>query len=202
MTSAGRPLPLILASTSASRQALLRGAGLTFTFEAAGIDERALEAGLAGASPTDVALALSDAKALAVSARRPGAIVIGADQTLSLGASCFHKPANQADAREKLLALRGQTHRLNSGIACARDGEILYHRVVGAEMTMRLFSDACLDWYLGVAGENVLRSVGCYQLEGPGIQLFERIDGDYFTILGLPLMPLLAALRDLGVIHD
>jgi septum formation protein len=195
----GRP-PVILASRSASRQALLRGAGVAFTAIAANVDERALEKELEAATPADVALRLSQAKALAVSARYPGAIVIGADQTLSLADRTFHKPASTAEARTHLTQLRGQTHRLNSGIACARDGVILFGHVATANMTMRHFSDACLDWYLGLAGEAVLTSVGCYQLEGPGIQLFERIDGDYFTILGLPLLPLLGHLREVGAI--
>jgi septum formation protein len=181
---------------------LLRGAGVIFSAEAADIDERVLEAQLVGASPADVAIALSEAKALAVSSRHPGALVIGADQTLGIGLRSFHKPATPADARDQLLALRGETHRLNSGIACARNGGILFRHVATAEMMMRAFSDAFLDRYMAVAGEKVLTSVGCYQLEGPGIQLFERIDGDYFTILGLPLMPLLAALRDLGALDD
>jgi septum formation protein len=191
---------LILASTSASRQALLRGAGVVFTAEAARIDERAVEAGLVGRSPADVALALSEAKARDVSTRYPGALVIGADQTLSLGERSFHKPATPADARAQLQALRGATHHLNSGVACARDGEIVFRHVASAAMSMRPFSDAFLDQYLAVAGDAVLKSVGCYQLEGPGIQLFDHIAGDYFTILGLPLMPLLAALRNLGVL--
>jgi septum formation protein len=181
---------------------LLRGAGVAFAAERAEIDERALEANLGASRPADVALALSEAKALAVSARFPGSLVIGADQTLSLGERSFHKPATPSEARAQLMALRGATHRLNSGIAIARDDAILFGHVATANMTMRPFSDVCLDWYLGIAGERVLTSVGCYQLEGPGIQLFENIDGDYFTILGLPLMPLLAALRDLGALDD
>jgi septum formation protein len=202
MSSIKRQSPLVLASTSASRRALLSGAGVTFTSEAADIDERALEATLVDRSPADVALALSEAKALAVSARHRDAIVIGADQTLSLGDRSFHKPANPTAARAQLLALRGATHKLNSGIACARNGEIMFRHVATAEMTMRSFSDAFLDHYMTIAGENVLMSVGCYQLEGPGIQLFDRIDGDYFTILGLPLLPLLTALRGLGALDD
>lgn len=192
--------PIILASTSRSRQALLMGAGIVFTAQAADIDERAIETALGRATPAQIALALSRAKALSVSARQPQALVIGADQTLSLGDRSFHKPATPDDARAQLIALRGQTHRLNSGFAVARAGAIVFEYVAMAEMTMRSFSDDCLDWYLGIAGNRVLTSVGCYQLEGPGIQLFDRIDGDYFTILGLPLIPLLGALRELGAL--
>ena len=191
-------LPLVLASTSHSRRALLQGAGLKFTAEAAAIDERAIEAGLGTSDPSDIALALSEAKALDVSRRHPAAIVIGADQTLGLGRRTFHKPASRAAAADQLRDLRGQTHRLNSGIACARAGEIVFRHVSIAEMTMRPFSDAFLSDYIDQAGDAVLSSVGCYQLEGPGIQLFDRVDGDYFTILGLPLLPLLAALRSFG----
>lgn len=191
---------LILASTSASRRSLLAGAGLTFACEAAQIDERAIEAELADVSPETVALRLSEAKALEVSGRFPDAIVIGADQTLSLGRASFHKPASEAAARDQLQALRGQTHRLNAGIACALNGVVTYGHVAVADMTMRAFSDAFLDHYMTIAGKSVLSSVGCYQLEGPGIQLFERIEGDYFTILGLPLLPLLTYLRSVEAI--
>ena len=201
MTQPPRP-PLILASTSRSRRALLSGAGVSFTAEAAAVDERALEAELLAATPADVALALSEAKALAVSRLHPQAVVIGADQTLGLGRRTFHKPASPAAARDQLLALRGETHVLHAGIACAREGTVVFRHVSPARMTMRRFSDAFLDDYLRTAGDAVLSSVGCYQLEGPGIQLFEAIDGDYFTILGLPLLPLLAALRHLGCLND
>jgi septum formation protein len=193
---------LILASTSHARQSLLRDAGVVFTAEAADVDERAVEAALGRATPAEVAAALSRAKALAVSARNAGSLVIGADQTLGLGDRSFHKPATPSAAREQLTALRGQTHRLHSGIAIALDGAIVTEHIAVADMTMRAFSDGVLDWYLGIAGDRVLTSVGCYQLEGPGIQLFDRIDGDYFTILGLPLMPLLSALRKLGALDD
>jgi septum formation protein len=178
----------------------MAGAGLTFTCEAARIDERAIEAQLANASPETVALRLAEEKALDVSRRFPGALVIGADQTLSLGPLSFHKPASEVAARDQLQVLRGQTHRLNAGIACAVDGEVTYRHVAVAAMTMRAFSDAFLDHYMTIAGKAVLSSVGCYQLEGPGIQLFERINGDYFTILGLPLLPLLAYLRSVDAI--
>lgn len=200
MSSTQSKPPLILASTSASRRALLEGAGLTFTCEAARIDERAIEADLAGALPGQIALRLAEEKAIEVSRRFPDAVIIGADQTLSLGVTSFHKPPSEDHARRQLLALRGQTHRLNSGVACVHNGEVLYGHVATADMTMRAFSDAFLDHYLTIAGKNVLSSVGCYQLEGPGIQLFERIEGDYFTILGLPLLPLLTCLRSLEVI--
>ena len=200
MTEDKSQTAIILASTSASRQSLLRGAGITFSAEAADIDERGLEAELIDADPAMVARRLSEAKALAVSSRYPHALVIGADQTLGLGTRSFHKPATPDDARTQLMALRGATHRLNSGVAIVQGSRILFSHVSAADMTMRSFSDVFLDRYLTIAGSKVLTSVGCYQLEGPGIQLFERIDGDYFTILGLPLLPLLAALRDLGAL--
>ncbi len=193
---------VVLASASRSRRALLAGAGIDFSFAAADIDERALEASLGLAGPADVAKALSEAKALAVSRISPGAVVIGADQTLGLGDRLFHKPASPADARGQLQDLRGQTHTLYSGVACAFDGDILFSHVSMARMSMRAFTDAFLDHYMETVGDSVLASVGCYQLEGPGIQLFEAIDGDYFTILGLPLLPLLTALREFGCIDD
>lgn len=190
--------PIVLASNSLARRQLLAGAGLTFETCAAAVDERAIEAGLEANGPAEVAEALAEAKALAVSRQRPAALVIGADQTLGLGAQMFHKPGSRQEARATLRTLRSQTHRLYSGIAIAEGGEILYRQVVAASLTMRAFSDDFLESYLDRVGDDVLKSVGCYQLEGPGIQLFEAIEGDYFTILGLPLLPLLAFLRSIG----
>jgi septum formation protein len=186
---------LILASQSATRKALLSQAGLAFEARAASIDERALEAEAAerGADPAEIALVL--AKAKAVSATRPGAVVIGADQTLALGQELLHKPEGLAGAKAQLNRLRGRTHRLNAGVALARDGETLWSHVESAELTMRDFSDAERDAVLRQEGEAILSSVGGYRLEGPSVRLFETITGDYFTILGLPLLPLLAALR-------
>ncbi|OJU86369.1 MAG: septum formation inhibitor Maf [Shinella sp. 65-6] len=194
--------PLILASRSPFRRMLMENAGLAFTAEAALIDERAAEAALAARNPTppEVAAALAIEKALDVAGRNPGALVIGSDQTLSLDGRVFHKPADMAEAKSHLAAMSGRTHALNCGIALVRDGETLWSDVSIARLTMRPLSEAFIDRHLARVGTRVLASVGAYQLEGEGVQLFERIDGDYFTILGLPLLPLLAKLRELGAI--
>lgn len=191
---------LILASTSATRKALLSGAGLRFEASPAQIDERAIEADLLGkgGSGRDVALRLAEAKALDVANRHAGALVIGGDQVLDFGGELFHKPADMAAARAQLLRLRGQTHHLIGGIALARDGQVLWSDLVVSRLTLRGFSDAELDLVLALEGEAVLQSVGAYRFEGPSVRLFEAIDGDYFSILGLPLLPLLAALRRLA----
>ena len=194
---------LVLASKSASRSALLAGAGLDFDTEPSRVDERAVEEPLlaAGADPGAIALHLAEAKALDVADRRPGDLVLGADQTLGLGNERFVKPDSVAEAREHLVRLRGRTHELHSALVLARDGEVLWRHVSVARMTMRAFTDAFLDRYLAVVADEVTTTVGCYRLEGPGIRLFEAIDGDYFTILGLPLLPLLAELRHQGIIQ-
>ena len=186
---------LILASTSAARNALLAGAGVVFESSPAPIDERAEEASALGKAPEDVARHLATAKARAVSALHPGAIVIGGDQVLSLGETIFHKPVDLAAARAQLDALAGRTHRLTSALALVRNSTVLWSHSSMAELTMRSFSTAERDAILAEEGETVLASVGAYRLEGPSIRLFETIVGDYFTILGLPLLPLLAALR-------
>jgi len=193
---------LILASSSPFRRTLMENAGLAFEAHTAQIDERAIEAPLEknGASPDDVALVLARAKAREVSGRFPGALVIGSDQTMSLGDIVFHKPKDMADAANHLTMLSGQTHRLNSAIALCRDGELLWDHVAHASLTMRVLSGGFIDQHLQRVGNKALSSVGAYQLEGEGIQLFEKIDGDYFTIIGLPLLPLLAKLRELGSI--
>jgi septum formation protein len=193
---------LVLASKSASRSALLAGAGLDFDTEPSRVDERAVEEPLlaAGADPGAVALHLAEAKALDVATRRPGDLVLGADQTLGLGNERFVKPADVAEAREHLLRLRGRTHELHSALVLARDGEVAWRHVSVARMTMRTFTDGFLDRYLATVADEVTTTVGCYRLEVPGIRLFEAIDGDYFTILGLPLLPLLAELRHLGTL--
>ncbi|UHS62645.1 Maf-like protein [Agrobacterium vaccinii] len=193
---------LILASSSASRQMLMRNAGLTFTAMPAAVDERAIDARLEaeGATPDRIAVELAKAKALAVSAIMPGAIVLGCDQTMSLGTKIFHKPKDMAEAHANLLSLSGKTHRLNCGAALAQNGEILWDVVTIADMTMRHFDAGFVERHLQRVGKGVLSSVGAYQLEGEGIQLFSQIDGDYFTILGLPLLPLLTKLRELGMI--
>jgi len=194
--------PLILASQSPFRRMLMENAGLTFSAEAAAIDERAVEAALSEGNPTppEVAEALAVEKARDVAGRNPGAFVIGSDQTLSLESRVFHKPADMAEAKSHLLSMSGRTHELNCGVALVRDGETLWNHVSIARLTMRPLSEDFVDRHLARVGTRVLASVGAYQLEGEGVQLFERIDGDYFTILGLPLLPLLAKLRDLGAI--
>lgn len=194
--------PLILASQSPFRRMLMENAGLTFQAQAAAIDERAAEAALAAHNPTPQAIAeaLAIEKARDVARRNPGSLVIGSDQTLSLEGLVFHKPADMAEAKAHLMAMSGKTHSLNCGIALVRDGQTLWSHVSIANLTMRPLSEAFVERHLARVGSRVLASVGAYQLEGEGVQLFERIDGDYFTILGLPLLPLLAKLRDLGAI--
>ena len=190
---------LVLASASPSRRKLMENAGLVFDAVAANVDERAVERDLPrDLAPGDLALELALAKALEVSRRFPTALVIGCDQTMSLGQRVFHKPADRAEARSTLSALRGKEHRLNSGIVLVREGRELWRHLSTADLAMRDFSDAFLERYLERCGEKVMESVGCYQLEGIGIQLFDSISGDYFTILGLPLLPLLQQLRALG----
>ena len=193
---------LILASNSASRKALMAGARLDFTSEAADIDERRIEAELSAknATPPEIAVALARAKAIEVSRRMPDAHVIGSDQVLSLGGRLLHKPANMAEAGDHIRAMSGTTHHLNCGVAIAHKGEAIWSDVSIARMTMRPISDDFLEKYLALAGDGILGSVGAYHFEGPGIQLFEKIDGDYFTILGLPMLTLLAGLRQLDLI--
>lgn len=185
---------LILASKSATRKTLLLQAGLSVEAMGADIDERALEAG-AQLSPPLTAQRLAEAKALAVSTRRPGTTVIGADQVLDSDGRLLHKPESIEAARAQLDRLAGRTHALHSGIALARNGTILWSGVETATLTMRAFSSAERDQVLALEGPDIVTSVGAYRLEGPSIRLFAAIQGDYFTILGLPLLPLLAALR-------
>jgi septum formation protein len=187
--------PLILASQSRARQTLLADAGIKFEAVPAEIDERAVQQASNLTAPADIARLLAREKSLAVSARMSGRFVVGADQTLALGSRLFSKPAGRAQASEQLRALAGGTHELHSGVAVARDGKILFADVTSARMTMRKLGEAEIDAYLDEAGEVVTSSVGAYQLEGLGVHLFERIEGDHFTILGLPLLPLLAFLR-------
>lgn len=188
---------LILASKSPFRAALLKNAGIEIITQSADIDERAAETPLyeTGATPDDVALVLAEAKALAVSEGNPDAVVIGCDQTLSLGDQVFHKPANMEQARRQLLQFSGKTHQLNSAVVLAKNGQTLWRHVSIARMTMRDLDPGFVGRYLGRVGDIALSSVGAYQIEGPGIQLFDKIDGDYFTIVGLPLLPLIAQLR-------
>jgi septum formation protein len=187
--------PLVLASQSLTRQALLANAGIDFEAVAAEIDERVVQQASGLLAPGDIAALLARAKALSVSSRQPGKYVIGADQTLAQGERLFSKPAGRPQAKEQLCALAGRRHELHSAVAVARDGEILFETVAIAWMTMRRLGEAEIDAYLNQAGEAVTSSVGAYQLEGLGVHLFERIEGDHFTILGLPLLPLLAFLR-------
>jgi septum formation protein len=187
--------PLVLASKSAARRALLEAARIRVDVQPADIDERAVEADAATDNPGAVAMLLARAKALAVAKRMPGRLVLGADQTLALGAQRFSKPADRTAAAAQLRALRGQTHALHSALALVRNGDVLFEHHDAARLTMRGFSDEFLESYLDAAASAVIASVGGYQLEGLGIQLFERIEGDYFSILGLPLLPLLNFLR-------
>ena len=187
--------PLILASQSRVRQELLVNAGIGFEAVAAEIDERTVQQSSGFSAAGDIAALLAREKALWVSTRKPGHFVVGADQTLALGTRLFNKPAGRAQATEQLRALAGNRHELHSGVAVARDGKILFSDVSTARMTMRQLTGAEIRAYLDHAGEAVTASVGAYQLEGLGVHLFERIEGDHFTILGLPLLQLLAFLR-------
>ena len=187
--------PLVLASQSRTRQALLANAGIDFEAVAADVDERAVQQASGLSTPGDIAALLAREKALAVSAAQPGRFVVGADQTLALGMRLFSKPAGRPQAAEQLRALAGRSHELHSAVAVARDGKIVFEAATIARMTMRRLSEAEIEAYLDAAGEAVTSSVGAYQLEGLGVHLFEQIDGDHFTILGLPLLPLLAFLR-------
>jgi nucleoside triphosphate pyrophosphatase len=187
--------PLVLASQSRARQTLLANAGIAFEAVAADIDERAVEQASGLVAPGEIAALLAREKAVAVSSLRPGRFVVGADQTLARGTRLFSKPAGRAEAAEQLHALAGGSHELHSAVAVARDGEILFETVSTAAMTMRPLGETEITVYLDAAGEAVTSSVGAYQLEGLGVHLFEHIAGDHFTILGLPLLPLLAFLR-------
>jgi septum formation protein len=194
---------IVLASTSPFRRAMLADAGIDFVCMPPEVDERLVEAPLedSGVTPEDVALVLATAKAAEVSERSgSGALVIGCDQTLSLGDEIFHKPADMEAARRHLLRLSGRTHQLNSAVVMVRDGETIWSHVGIARLTMRELSPGFIGRYLAEVGDKALASVGAYQVEGRGIQLFEKIAGDHFTIVGLPLLPLLAELRGLGAI--
>ena len=180
---------------------MLQGAGIPIEVKAADIDERGIEAKAGLADPGAVAALLAREKAVAVSIEQPGRPVLGADQTLALGQRRFSKPADRAAARDQLKILRGQSHSLHSAVAIVRDGQAIFEHCAVARLTMRAFSDEFLESYLDAAGDAVTASVGAYQVEGLGVQLFERIDGDHATILGLPLMPVLDALRHEGALR-
>jgi septum formation protein len=196
-----RAVPLILASKSSVRRTLLEAAGIPVEIEPARIDERALESSKAAfASAQSVASMLAREKALEVAGRKSGSIVLGADQTLAQGERRFSKPATALAAREQLKALAGKTHELHAAVALVRGGAVVFETVATARLTMRPLSESFLDAYLAAAGDRVSSSVGAYQLEGLGVHLFERIEGDHFTILGLPLLPLLAYFRSAGLV--
>lgn len=192
---------LILASASVSRRQMLQNAGLDFTIETSGVDEDEVKLSLAAekAAPRDIAETLAELKAKRVSTRHPEAMVIGADSTLACNGRLFDKPPTMEAARRQLQALAGQPHELHSSVVVARGGVRLWHCTEHARLTMRPLTDAFLDAYLARAGSAVTTSVGAYQLEGVGAHLFTRVEGDYFTILGLPLLPLLSFLAGHGV---
>ena len=189
--------PIVLASASASRAALLRAAGVRFQIIPSQVDEDEMKTRLLGqaAGPEAIARSLAELKARAVSQGAAG-LVIGADQTLELDGTLYDKPRDLADSRERLQALRGRSHSLHAAVAVARRGEVIWRTLDTAKLTMRAFSDDFLEAYLARQGEAVTSSTGAYLLEGEGIQLFEAIEGDYFSILGLPMLGLLAFLRE------
>jgi septum formation protein len=190
--------PLILASASTARANMLRAAGVEIEVVPARVDEDELKRSLKqqNADPETAAIALAELKALQVSRGRPGRLVLGADQMLDCDGAWFDKPPNRPAARDQLLALREKTHRLTSAAVLARDGQRIWHHAAAARLTMRAFTETFLEGYLDEAGDAVLSSVGAYQLEGLGSQMFKQIDGDFFTILGLPLLPVLDILRE------
>jgi len=192
--------PLILASQSSARKTLLANAGISFEAVPADIDERSVQTNSGLSAPDGIAGLLAREKAIFVSSRNPGRYVVGADQTLALGNRLFSKPAGRAQAADQLRLLAGGTHELHSAVAVACDGKMLFSEVSIARMTMRQLSGEEIRTYLDTAGDAVTTSVGAYQLEGLGVHLFERIEGDHFTILGLPLLPLLAFLRRQGLL--
>jgi septum formation protein len=193
---------LVLASQSTTRVAILRNAGVDFAALPSKVDERSVEGPLAaaGASPGELALALAEAKASAFARADVAAYVIGADQTLDAGGERWHKPATLEEARHQLMALSGRSHRLHSAVVGLHGNTTPWRYLDTAVLTMRLLSPSEIDAYLRRVGGKAAESVGGYQIEGPGIQLFEKIEGDYFTILGLPLLPLLKWLRDENVL--
>ena len=201
MSPSPRP-PITLASKSTARIAILRDAGVTFEAVGSGVDEDAAKAGLLaeGASPREVADALAELKAFKVSTKRPG-LVIGSDQTLELDGAMIDKVDTVEAARERLLQLRGKVHKLHSAVVVARDGQPIWRLVETSKLSVRNFSDAWLDGYLERNSPDILWSVGCYLLEGEGVQLFDRIDGDYFAILGLPVTGLFDFLRLHGALE-
>jgi septum formation protein len=193
---------IILASTSPTRQALLRNAGITFRSIAPEVDERTLAARHPGLSPAGTAQMLAEAKAIDVSRRFADATVIGADQVLALGSKVYAKPSGRDECRQHLRELRGRTHQLISAVVCARGGRAEWSHIAEALLTVRSFSDSFLESYLDTVGEDCTSSVGGYKIEGLGIQLFEEVTGDHTTILGLPLIRLLDHLRRAGELQS
>jgi septum formation protein len=193
--------PLILASQSGARKMLLANAGISFEAVPADIDERSVQKNSGLSAPGEIAGLLAREKACFVSSKNPGRYVVGADQTLALGNRLFSKPAGRAQAADQLRLLAGGTHELHSAVAVARNGKIVFSDVSVARMTMRRLDESAIEAYLDQAGQAVTTSVGAYQLEGLGVHLFERIEGDHFTILGLPLLPLLAFMRGEGLLN-
>ena len=201
MTFPGLPPSLVLGSASPSRAAVLEAAGVDVSVDPANIDEGAIRKVLSrdgDVMPSDIAEVLARAKAETVSERNPGALVIGADQVLALGDTVFEKPQTMEEARQTLLALQGRTHQLHSAVGLAREGAVHWVHIETAHLSMRSLSPEDIGQYLAEAGDDVLSSVGAYKLESIGVQLFDKIDGDYFTVLGLPLLALLAQLRREG----
>jgi septum formation protein len=192
--------PIVLASASASRQRMLRAAAVDFTTDPSSIDESKVKGAMTSATVAEIAIALARSKAEDVARRHPDALVIGSDQILACDGRLFDKPRDRAEAREHLLALRGREHVLTSGVAVVQGGRCIWTHDDDARLAMRAFSEAFLDGYLDRAGDAVLSSVGAYQIEGLGAQLFDSIQGDVFTIMGMPLIPLLGFLKSQGVI--
>jgi septum formation protein len=191
---------IVLASTSPTRQAMLRNAGLAFTAISPDVDERELVARHPDWTPEDTALKLAEAKAIDVSVRHPDAVVIGADQVLALDSKVYAKPSSIEECRQHLLELRGKSHQLISSVACAQGGLVKWSHTAEALLKVRPFSDRFLTQYLDEMGNDCMSTVGGYRIEGLGLQLFEEINGDHFTILGLPLIALLKQLRSMGEI--
>lgn len=198
--------PIILASASKARSRMLLAAGIGVVVQPANIDEEAVRTALSVPGetmpPGDIALVLAEAKASEIAVQHPGSLIIGADQVLALGSDILSKPGSIADAHRQLKMLRGHTHELHSSVSCVRADKTLWRYTESASLTVRNFSDGFLQDYLNQEGEDVCNSVGAYQLEGRGAQLFSKIEGDYFTILGMPLLPLLNFLREEGALQS
>ncbi len=199
-------ISLVLASASTVRADMLRGAGLRFDVRPSPVDEDAVKSALKSErgeiTGEDLATILAQTKATSVSEQEPSALVIGADQVLGFEGRFYDKPKDMDEARDALIAMRGKTHVLHTATACAEAGDVIWHHESSVTLTMRDFSNDFLGTYLAACGEDILTSVGAYKLEGPGAQLFERIEGDYFSVLGLPLLPLLQFLRSRGAIES